>query len=205
MHRSGHPGYDDDSQYPDDTPPRCGGTGMVAYWDGSAYAGEMCRGCDDCEEPDPMSMSIDDSPAPCTNCGESAKPHPAYADFVGPFCEGCWDKLREHFTSDAICHVCKHAHDRETSDCKHVLDLDLQTALAHLDAARQAIADAQQWADKWKAHAFKAKAQRDKLMVASEYAFAFIDSIEWNDDTSGTQAENTKHALQEAITAAEDE
>lgn len=50
----GHPGYDDDSQYPDDTPPRCGGTGMIAYWDGSAYAGEMCRGCDDCEAPDPM-------------------------------------------------------------------------------------------------------------------------------------------------------
>jgi prepilin-type processing-associated H-X9-DG protein len=31
---------------------RCGGTGMVAYWDGSAYAGEMCRGCIDCEGPD---------------------------------------------------------------------------------------------------------------------------------------------------------
>jgi hypothetical protein len=31
---------------------RCGGTGMVAYWDGSAYAGEMCRGCVDCEGPD---------------------------------------------------------------------------------------------------------------------------------------------------------
>lgn len=28
---------------------RCGGTGMVAYWDGSAYAGEFCRGCADCE------------------------------------------------------------------------------------------------------------------------------------------------------------
>jgi hypothetical protein len=28
---------------------RCGGTGMVAYWDGSAFAGEMCRGCVDCE------------------------------------------------------------------------------------------------------------------------------------------------------------
>lgn len=25
---------------------------MVAYWDGSAYAGEMCRGCVDCDEPD---------------------------------------------------------------------------------------------------------------------------------------------------------
>ena len=31
---------------------RCGGTGMVDYWDGSAYAGEMCRGCVDCEGPD---------------------------------------------------------------------------------------------------------------------------------------------------------
>ena len=38
-----------------------------------------------------------EGPAACTNCGESAKPHPAYADFVGPFCEGCWDRLREHF------------------------------------------------------------------------------------------------------------
>jgi hypothetical protein len=42
-----------------------------------------------------------EGPAACTNCGESAKPHPAYADFVGPFCEGCWDRLREHFTSGA--------------------------------------------------------------------------------------------------------
>src|SRR4029077_2920728 len=33
---------------------RCGGTGMVAYWDGSAYAGEMCRGCVDCEGPDDL-------------------------------------------------------------------------------------------------------------------------------------------------------
>jgi len=31
---------------------RCGGSGMVAYWDGSAYAGEMCRGCIDCERHD---------------------------------------------------------------------------------------------------------------------------------------------------------
>lgn len=36
----------------DDEPGRCGGSGMVAYWDGSAYAGEMCRGCVDCEGPD---------------------------------------------------------------------------------------------------------------------------------------------------------
>jgi hypothetical protein len=56
--------------------------------------------------------------AACTNCGESAKPRPVYADFVGPFCEGCWDRLREHFTSGAICAVCKYEHDRETSDCR---------------------------------------------------------------------------------------
>ena len=36
----------------DDIEKRCGGTGMVAYWDGSAYAGEMCRGCIDCERHD---------------------------------------------------------------------------------------------------------------------------------------------------------
>jgi hypothetical protein len=53
----------------------------------------------------------------CTNCGESAKPLQAYADFVGPFCDGCWDRLREHFTSDVICPICKHEHDRETLDC----------------------------------------------------------------------------------------
>lgn len=29
---------------------------MVAYWDGSAYAGEMCRGCVDCEGPDEVSQ-----------------------------------------------------------------------------------------------------------------------------------------------------
>ena len=59
-----------------------------------------------------------EGPAACTNCGESAKPHPAYADFVGPFCEGCWDRLREYFTSGVICPVCKHEHDRETSNCQ---------------------------------------------------------------------------------------
>lgn len=30
---------------------RCGGTGMVSYWDGGGYAGECCRGCIDCEPP----------------------------------------------------------------------------------------------------------------------------------------------------------
>jgi hypothetical protein len=37
---------------PEESERRCGGTGMVAYWDGSAYAGEMCRGCIDCEAPE---------------------------------------------------------------------------------------------------------------------------------------------------------
>jgi len=58
-----------------------------------------------------------DGPPLCTNCGESAKPRPAYADFVGPFCDGCWDRLREYFAT-AVCPVCKHEHDRETTDCK---------------------------------------------------------------------------------------
>lgn len=43
-----------------------------------------------------------EGPAVCTNCGETAKPHPAYADFVGPFCEGCWDRLREHFAKGLV-------------------------------------------------------------------------------------------------------
>ena len=63
-----------------------------------------------------------EGPAVCTNCGESAKPHPAYADFVGPFCEGCWDRLREYFTSGVICPVCKHEHDREEDDCREAQD-----------------------------------------------------------------------------------
>jgi hypothetical protein len=61
-------------------------------------------------------QAIESAPI-CTNCGESAKPLQAYADFVGPFCDGCWDRLREHFTSDVICPICKHEHDRETLDC----------------------------------------------------------------------------------------
>ncbi len=32
---------------------RCGGTGLVSYWDGGAYVGEGCPGCIDCEPPDP--------------------------------------------------------------------------------------------------------------------------------------------------------
>lgn len=44
--------FDLDHECPDEEPQRCGGSGMVAYWDGSAYAGEMCRGCVDCEGPD---------------------------------------------------------------------------------------------------------------------------------------------------------
>jgi hypothetical protein len=43
-----------------------------------------------------------EGPPVCTNCGETAKPHPAYADFVGPFCEGCWDRLREYFSRDTV-------------------------------------------------------------------------------------------------------
>jgi hypothetical protein len=30
---------------------RCGGTGLVSYWDGGAYVGEGCPGCIDCEPP----------------------------------------------------------------------------------------------------------------------------------------------------------
>lgn len=55
---------------------RCGGTGMVAYWDGSAYAGEMCRGCIDCEPPDaalapPCDHKFVDSLV-CLKCGVTA-------------------------------------------------------------------------------------------------------------------------------------
>jgi hypothetical protein len=31
---------------------RCGGTGLVSYWDGGGYVGEGCPGCIDCEPPD---------------------------------------------------------------------------------------------------------------------------------------------------------
>jgi hypothetical protein len=30
---------------------RCGGTGLISYWDGSTYVGEGCPGCIDCEPP----------------------------------------------------------------------------------------------------------------------------------------------------------
>jgi hypothetical protein len=44
-----------------------------------------------------------------------------------------------------------------------------------------------------------------KLLVACEFAFAFIDSVDWTDRTSETRAENVKEVLQRAITAAEGE
>jgi hypothetical protein len=47
-HGSTVPG-DDSRLSPVEASERCGGTGMVSYWDGSAYAGEFCRGCPDCE------------------------------------------------------------------------------------------------------------------------------------------------------------
>lgn len=56
----------------DDEPQRCGGTGMVAYWDGGAYAGEMCRGCVDCEGHDDSACETDHPVGPvayqCAKC-----------------------------------------------------------------------------------------------------------------------------------------
>lgn len=51
MRRQGHPGYDDDSQYPDDPPPKpgeCVGCGC-SRWACDAYrtAGQVC--CPDCD------------------------------------------------------------------------------------------------------------------------------------------------------------
>ena len=44
----------------------------------------------------------------------------------------------------------------------------------------------------------------NKLIDAAIYAFAFLDSTEWTDNTSETQAENAKEYLQQAITFAEE-
>jgi hypothetical protein len=57
---------------------RCGGSGMVAYWDGSAYAGEMCRGCIDCDHHDDQceTESTSHGYTPC-RCGERASAPPA--------------------------------------------------------------------------------------------------------------------------------
>jgi hypothetical protein len=44
-------------------------------------------------------------------------------------------------------------------------DEQITLLLDHLDKAREAIANAQQWADKWKAYAFAMKAERDELQA----------------------------------------
>jgi prepilin-type processing-associated H-X9-DG protein len=63
---------------------RCGGTGMVAYWDGSAYAGEMCRGCVDCERHDEQCEAelTSHGYTPC-RCDERAG-RPVSVDAVDP-------------------------------------------------------------------------------------------------------------------------
>ena len=43
----------------------------------------------------------------------------------------------------------------------------------------------------------------EKFIAAATYTFAFLDSCEWNDHTSETQAENAKQLLQDAIDVAE--
>lgn len=43
----------------------------------------------------------------------------------------------------------------------------------------------------------------DKLCAAAEFTFAFLDSCEWNDETSATQAEDAKALLRGAIAAAD--
>ena len=47
-------------------------------------------------------------------------------------------------------------------------DTDLEVLLDHLDKAREAIAQAQHWAEVWKAHAFRMKAERDALKLENE-------------------------------------
>jgi len=42
------------------------------------------------------------------------------------------------------------------------LTAERDEALQHIEKAREAIANAQQWADKWRDHAFAAKAERDE-------------------------------------------
>lgn len=54
----------------------CGGSGMVAYWDGSAYAGEMCPGCEACERSE---MYLE-----CPCCGDDG----AVSDSKGLFVDG---------------------------------------------------------------------------------------------------------------------
>ncbi len=60
--------------------------------------------------------------AVCTNCGESAEPHPAYADFVGPFCEGCWAKLLEYFGVEEDAWVRTAERDRARRDISLICD-----------------------------------------------------------------------------------
>ena len=43
----------------------------------------------------------------------------------------------------------------------------------------------------------------EKLSAAAEFAFAFLDSVEWNDNTSEDNAENAKQMLQDAISYAD--
>jgi len=43
------------------------------------------------------------------------------------------------------------------------LQQEREVLLDHLDAARAAITNAQQWADQWKDHAFAAQAERDAM------------------------------------------
>jgi prepilin-type processing-associated H-X9-DG protein len=62
---------------------RCGGSGMIAYWDGSAYAGEFCRGCIDCERHDSQCETelTSHGYTPC-RCAERSGEPPS-ADAVG--------------------------------------------------------------------------------------------------------------------------
>jgi hypothetical protein len=60
-----------------------------------------------------------------------------------------------------------------------------------------------------RAHPFKSAyfrmvKQRDELLTACEFAFAFIDCVDWTDQTSSMEADNVKMLLQSAIAKAEE-
>lgn len=98
----------------DDEPGRCGGTGMVAYWDGSAYAGEMCRGCVDCEGPDEWADGHDTACeaeltshgyTPC-RCEERAKKRAGVADASDLLCASI--SAYEAGVKVCICEIDRH-------------------------------------------------------------------------------------------------
>ena len=73
----------------------CQGSGMVAYWDGSAYAGEMCPDCgptDDYDAPDEEM---------CADCGRSMSGEDVCGVCGASMCFACFEMG---------CGVCKGPH-----------------------------------------------------------------------------------------------